>query len=176
MCRRRVAGLHQVGEILGADQVFEDARGLVPGLPLPAPRRSGKDPVAGLAAVSASCATAAAAERDGVSRATAGLADLGAERPGSGDDPTNVVGGASTLARLKRRRAATQSPVGGGANRLEQQPSVDGPTSEAGAVAVGESHRRRDEASPAGHDALASTEEAVAYRTPPPVQPPSNNR
>lgn len=39
-------------------------------------------------------------------------------------------------------------------------------------MAVRESHRRRDEASPAGHDALASTEEAVAYLTPPPVQPP----
>ena len=110
MCRRRVAGLHQVGESLCADEVFEEAGGLVPGFALPAPRGSGEDPVAGLAAVSASCAAAAAAEGDGVSRATAGLAALGAERSGSGDDPANVVGGASTPAssagRLKRRRAA----------------------------------------------------------------------
>ena len=74
---------------------------------------------------------AAAAEGDGVSRATAALADLGAESPSAGDDPANALGGL--------------------ANRLEQQPSVGEPTSETGAVAVGQSYGRRDEASPAGH-------------------------
>ena len=135
VCRRRVARVHQVGEVLGADEVFEEAGGLVPGFALPAPRGTGEDPVVGLAAVSAPCAAAAAAQGDGVSRATAALADLGAERPGSGDDAANALGGAP----------------GGLANRLEQQPSVGGPPSETGAVAVGESHRRRDEASPARH-------------------------
>ena len=57
------------------------------------------------------------------------------KRPSSGDDAANALGGAP----------------GGLANRLEQQPSVGGPPSETGAVAVGESHRRRDEASPARH-------------------------
>ena len=80
-------------------------------------------------------AAAAAAEGDGVSRATAALADFGAERPGPGDHAANALGRA----------------VGGLANRLEQQPSVGGPTLETGAVAVRESCRRRDEASPAGH-------------------------
>ena len=114
VCRRRVARFHQVGEVLGADEVLEEAGGLVPGFALPAPRGTGQDPVAGLAAVSAPGPAAAAAEGDGVSRATAGLADFGAERPGSGDDPPNALGRA----------------VGGLANRLEQQPSVGGPTSE----------------------------------------------
>ena len=114
VCRRRVARFHQVGEVLGADEVLEEAGGLVPGFALPAPRGTGQDPVAGLAAVSAPGPAAAAAEGDGVSRATAGLADFGAQRPGSGDDPPNALGRA----------------VGGLANRLEQQPSVGGPTSE----------------------------------------------
>ena len=105
VCRRRVARFHQVGEVLGADDVLDEAGGLIPGFALPAPRGTGEDPVAGLAAVSAPCAAAAAAEGDGVSRATAGLADFGAERPGSGDDAANALGGA----------------VGGLAHRLEQQ-------------------------------------------------------
>ena len=100
-----------------------------------APRGTGEEPVAGLAAVSAPGAAAAAAEGDGVSRATAGLADFGAERPGSGDDAANALG-----------RAA-----GGLANRLEQQPSVGGAMSHSGAVAVGQSYCRRAEASPTGH-------------------------
>ena len=79
VCRRRVARVHQVGEVLGADEVFEEAGGLVPGFALPAPRGTGEDPVFGLAAVSAPCAAAAAAQGDGVSWATAALADLGAE-------------------------------------------------------------------------------------------------
>ena len=84
MCPRRVARVHQVGEVLGADDVIEEAGGLVPGFALPAPRGTGQDPVAGLAAVSAPGAAAAAAEGDGVSLATAGLADFGAERLGPG--------------------------------------------------------------------------------------------
>ena len=115
--------------------VLDEAGGLVPGFALPAPRGTGEEPVAGLAAVSAPCAAAAAAEGDGAPRAAAGLADFGAERPGSGDDPATALGGAA----------------GGLANRLEQQPSVGGPTLETGAGAVGESYCRRDEASPAGH-------------------------
>ena len=107
----------------------------MPDFALPAPRGTGEDPVAGHPAVSAPRAAAAVADGDGVSRATARLADFGAERPGSGDDPANALGGAA----------------GGLANRLEQQPSVGGPTSETGAVALGESYCRRDEASPAGH-------------------------
>ena len=70
-----------------------------------------------------------------VVEALAALADFGAERPGSGDDPANALGGA----------------LGGLANRLEQQPSVGAPTSETGPVALRESYCRRDEASPAGH-------------------------
>ena len=112
VCRRRVARVHQVGGFLGADEVIEEAGGLVPGFALPAPRGTGQDPVAGLAAVSAPDAAAAAAEGDGVSRAAAALADFGAERPGSGDDPANALAGA----------------VGGLANRLDQQPSVGAPT------------------------------------------------
>ena len=112
-----------------------EAGGLVPGFALPAPRGARQDPVAGLAALSAPGAATAAAEGDGVSRVTAGLADLGAERPGSGDGSANALGGAA----------------GGLAKRLEQQPSVGGPPSETGALAVGQSYCRRDEASPAGH-------------------------
>jgi hypothetical protein len=147
VCRRRVARVHQVGEVLGADEVFEEAGGLVPGFALPAPRGTGEEPVAGLAAVSAPGPAAAAAEGYGVSRATAGLADFGAERPGSGDDPPNALGRA----------------VGGLANRLEQQPSVGGPTSETGAVPVGESYRRRDEPSPAGHRFTLPAESVVCW-------------
>ena len=76
----------------------------MPGFALPAPRGTGEEPVAGLAALSAPGAAAAAAGGDGVSRVTAALADFGAERPGSGDDPANALGRA----------------VGGLANRLEQ--------------------------------------------------------
>ena len=59
--RRRVARVHQVGEVLGADEVIEEAGNLVPGFALPAPRGTGEDPVAGLAAVCAPCTAAAAA-------------------------------------------------------------------------------------------------------------------
>ena len=103
-----MARVYQVGEVLSADQVLEAAGGLVPGFALSAPRGTREDLDAGLAAVSAPGPAAAPAEGDGVSRATAGLADFGAERPGSGDDSANALGGA----------------VGGLANRLEQQPSV----------------------------------------------------
>ena len=47
VCRRRVACVHQVGEVLGADEVIKEAGGLVPGFALPAPRGTGQDPVAG---------------------------------------------------------------------------------------------------------------------------------
>ena len=110
VCRRCVARFHQVGEVPCADEVIEEAGGLVPGFALPAPRGTGEEPVAGLAAVSAPGAAAAAAEADGVSRATARLADFGAEPPSPADDAANALAGA----------------VGGLANRLEQQPSVGG--------------------------------------------------
>ena len=132
--RWRGARLHQVSEVLGADEVLEEAAPF-PWFAVAAPRRPGEDQVAGLAAVSTSCSAAAAAEDDGISRAAAGLADLAAERPGRRDEPATVLGGAA----------------GGLANRLEQQPSVGGPTLETGAVAVGDSYCRRDEASPAGY-------------------------
>ena len=57
------------------------AAGLVPGFAAAAPRRTGEDLVAGLAAVSATRAAAAAAEGDRISRTATGFADLAAERP-----------------------------------------------------------------------------------------------
>ena len=80
------------------------------------------------------------------------------KRPGSGDDAANALGGAP----------------GGLANRLEQQPSVGGPPSETGAVAVGESHRRRDEPHPSSltHARIAETMSPARHRfTLPAYQP-----
>ena len=91
----------QIGEVLGADEVFEEAGGLVPGFVLPAPRGSGEDAVPRLSAVSALCPAAAAAEGDGVFWATAVLGDLPAERPGRGDDPANVLGAVKPVSPAK---------------------------------------------------------------------------
>ena len=109
-----MARFHQVGEVLCAEEVLDEAGGLVPGFAVPALRGTAEDPVAGLAAVSAPGASAAAAEGDGVSRATAALAAFGAEPPGSGDDLANALGAAA---------------AGCLVNRLDQQPTVGGPTS-----------------------------------------------
>ena len=69
------ASLHEISEIIGADEVFKEPGGLVTGFALPAPRRSREDLIAGPAALCASCTATAAAEGDGISRAAACLAE-----------------------------------------------------------------------------------------------------
>ena len=41
------ASLHEISEIIGADEVFKEPGGLVTGFALPAPRRSREDLIAG---------------------------------------------------------------------------------------------------------------------------------